>query len=519
MPLNFELHFVRNASLPPLAWCAKLERGSPQIIVELGADVETGRDYFVEGAWNRPFDDPSFADAEMMLGSAGRLHDGEMIFTPTTHTMERLHSLPLDDALYVSNSLAHLLAATGSRLDIRYDGYEPDFMSFLRGLRKATKVIPIGDGRHVSLHYHESFAVDRNLALRFITPPEAPPFPSYQSYIDYLHRLVESLHANASSPARRLAYQPLTTISSGYDSPAGAVLARHIGCREAVTFAEARTKYALAMNDTTDSGEEIGRRLGFEVETFARDGYLKSRDFPEAIFLATGNGGDDTVMAGLSGRLRHQMLFTGFTGDSLWATRSHDPILSREYRMRFPSGSCLQEFRLRESFVHLCVPLLTFTRHDDLERISNSEEMKPWRIGGNYDRPIPRRMTEEAGVPREAFGMEKRAITQPFWLQRANDDSMSPASLEDFNAFVTRTAARLPLGMLQVKAEGLTRRLRHVVRKRLPGWESDPYSSDAYLEALANPEPLRFHWAMDKLMPAYQGSRLGESRLLKEQAT
>lgn len=479
-------------------------------MVEHGADVETSRDYFVEGAWNRPFDDPSFAAAETMLGSAGRLGDGEIVFTPTTHTMERLHSLRLGDALFVSNSLAHLLSATGSRLDIRYDAYEPDLMSFLRGHRRAVKTVPLADGRRVSLHYHESFAVDRELSMRFIAPPEPPPFPTYQSYFDYLNRTVEHLHLNASAPARRVRYQPLTTISSGYDSPAGAVLAQRVGCREAVTFAEARTKYALAMNDTTDSGEEIGTRLGFAVETFARDGYLESHAFPEAIFLATGNGGDDTVMAGLSDRLRHRMLFTGFTGDSLWATRSHDPALSKEYRMRFPSGSCLQEFRLRESFINLCVPLLTFTRHDDLERISNSEEMKPWRIGGTYDRPIPRRMAEDAGVPRNAFGMEKRAITQPFWLQRANADSMSPASLEDFNAFVSRAAAHYPLGMLQVRAEGLVRRLRHVVRKRLPGWESDPYSSDAYLEALANPEPLRFHWAMNKLSDAYRESRLRE---------
>lgn len=508
MPLTFELQFVRNASLPPLAWCAKLERGSSQAVVELGADVETGSGYFVEGAWNRPFEDPSFTDAEVVLGSAGVLSGGEIVFTPTTHPMERLQSLRLPDRLFVSNSLAYLLAATGSRLDFRYDGYEPDLMSFLRGYRKATKTMPLADGRRVSIHYHESFAIDRDLAMRFIAPPEPPAFPSYRSYVDYLDRTVASLHANAVSPARRVAFRPLTTISSGYDSPAGAVLARRIGCDEAVTFAEARTKYALAMNDTSDSGEAIGKRLGFDVETFDRDGYLKSDDFPEAIFLATGNGGDDTVMAGLSGRLRHRMLFTGFTGDSLWAIHSHDPALSREYRMRFPSGGCLQEFRLRESFIHLCVPLLTFTRHDDLERISNSEEMKPWRIGGSYDRPIPRRMAEEAGVPREAFGMEKRAITQPFWLQRANADSMSPASLDDFHGFVERLATHFPLGMLQIKAGSLARRLRHVVRKRLPGWASDPYSSDAYLEALANPEPLRFHWAMDKLAPAYRGSRL-----------
>lgn len=508
MTMNFQLQFVRNASLPPLAWCAKLERDSATVLVELGADVETGPDYFVEGAWNRPFDDPSFAAAETMLGSAGRLDNGALVFTPTTHTMERLHSLRLGGALFVSNSLAHLLAATGSRLDLRYDAYEPDFMSFLRGHHRAVKSVPLADGRRASLHYHESFAVDRQLEMRCIAPPEPPPFPTYESYVDYLNHTVGQLHLNATAPTRRVRYQPLTTISSGYDSPAGAVLAQRIGCRNAVTFAEARTKYALAMNDTTDSGEAIGVRLGFAVETFDRDGYLESQAFPEAIFLATGNGGDDTVMAGLSGRLRHRMLFTGFTGDSLWATHSHDPALSKEYRMRFPSGSCLQEFRLREAFIHLCVPLLTFTRHDDLERISNSEEMKPWRIGGSYDRPIPRRMAEDAGVPRHAFGMEKRAITQPFWLQRANAETLSPASLDDFTAFVSRASAHFPLGMWHIKAEGLARRLRHVVRKRMPGWESDPYSSDAYLEALANPEPLRFHWAMDKVIAAYSGSQL-----------
>ena len=35
--------------------------------------------------------------------------------------------------------------------------------------------------------------------------------------------------------------------------------------------------------------------------------------------------------------------------------------------------------------------------------------MEPWRVHTNYDRPIPRRIAEEAGVPRELFGNKKRA--------------------------------------------------------------------------------------------------------------
>ncbi len=508
MPVSPSLQFRRNDSLPPLAWCAKLDRALT-IVVEHGPGVDTGPDYFVEGVWSLPFGDTRFSTSEVMLGSGGRVDSGRVIFTPTTHTLERLCSLRLGDRLFVSNSLAYLLEATGSRLDIRNSQYEVELLSYLRGYRKAVKTIRLHGGRHVSLHYHESFAVDETLTPRSISPPEPPAFPSYHDYIGYLDRTIRRLHDNANAPGRRINYTPLGTISSGYDSPACAVLARRIGCRRALTFAEARVEFAPMMAVADDSGSHIGERLGYEVETVRRDDYLEASGFPEAIFLASGNGGDDAVLSGLAGRLRHSLLFTGFLGDTVWATHAQDPALSREYRLRFPNGGSMQEFRLRVAFVHLPVPLLTFTRHADLERISRSDEMAPWRLGTKYDRPIPRRLVEEAGVPREAFGMEKRAISQPFWLQRASESTMSRASLADFRQFVKRASSQFPLGLAQVRAEALFRRVRHVVRKRLPGFASDPYSSDAYLEATANPEPLRFHWAMEKTLPAYAGARLG----------
>jgi hypothetical protein len=41
-------------------------------------------------------------------------------------------------------------------------------------------------------------------------------------------------------------------------------------------------------------------------------------------------------------------------------------------------------------------------------RITHSDEMRPWKLGtGYYDRPIARRIAEEAGVPRENFGQSK----------------------------------------------------------------------------------------------------------------
>jgi len=45
----------------------------------------------------------------------------------------------------------------------------------------------------------------------------------------------------------------------------------------------------------------------------------------------------------------------------------------------------------------------------DIVRITESSEMDSWRLGNTYDRPIPRRIAEEAGVPRHLFGQDKMA--------------------------------------------------------------------------------------------------------------
>ncbi len=37
--------------------------------------------------------------------------------------------------------------------------------------------------------------------------------------------------------------------------------------------------------------------------------------------------------------------------------------------------------------------------------------MAPWSVGGRYDRPLPRRIAEEAGLPRERFGVRNRATS------------------------------------------------------------------------------------------------------------
>jgi hypothetical protein len=82
------------------------------------------------------------------------------------------------------------------------------------------------------------------------------------------------------------------------------------------------------------------------------------------------------------------------------------------------------------------VPFWGFRQIKEVIAINHTAEMKPWDVPGDYSRPICRRICEEAGVPREAFGISKRAITvNPFAgldFLRSGGDILTPASLADY---------------------------------------------------------------------------------------
>jgi hypothetical protein len=59
--------------------------------------------------------------------------------------------------------------------------------------------------------------------------------------------------------------------------------------------------------------------------------------------------------------------------------------------------------------------------------------MEPYRVGGHYDRPIPRRLAEEAGIPRGRFGVTKRAANVLF--QHEGLDAFSRGSLASLRQF------------------------------------------------------------------------------------
>ena len=104
--------------------------------------------------------------------------------------------------------------------------------------------------------------------------------------------------------------------------------------------------------------------------------------------------------------LNGKIYFSGALGDSVWPKGADAPP---HVPCRIPYGKSLTEFRLRVGFAHVPVPVIGAVFPSSIAAISDSREMQPYSVGGDYDRPIPRRIVEEAGVVRHKFGMRKNA--------------------------------------------------------------------------------------------------------------
>jgi hypothetical protein len=68
--------------------------------------------------------------------------------------------------------------------------------------------------------------------------------------------------------------------------------------------------------------------------------------------------------------------------------------------------------------------------------------MKPWDVSGGYSRPFCRRIGEEAGIPREVFGIRKRAVTVNLnagWdTLHGSRELLTRASLDDYLDWINR---------------------------------------------------------------------------------
>lgn len=412
------LQFTAVPDWPVLAWLARCEPGSRAVTVFHGARVETAVDWFCEATWAGDYEAGDFDLTDVVAGSGGRVRSGGLTFVSSGSTVDRLHSFDAHGATWISNSLACLLAATGARVDPASGKYFWIFRTVVGGLAKYRRELPTSMG-DVRLTYFDNLEWDgRRLAERR-KPGGVRDFSTFDRYRAFLDDSMQAIGGNAAARARRYRYELMSTASSGYDSSTITVLAQRAGATRVLCFDQAR-------RNIEDSGEPLARCLGMEPVIARRDDWT-SATLPEPPFIAADSYGGDVFFKGAERVLEGKVLLTGFHGDKAWA-KDLDKVDGNIVRGD-QSGLSLAEYRLTIGMLHCPVPFWGVRQVADLHRISNSPEMAPWDVPGDYSRPICRRIVETAGVPRELFGQEKKAS----WVMLLRSRQfLSPRSTEDY---------------------------------------------------------------------------------------
>lgn len=406
---------------PKLAWLARCADGAETVDVYHGPHVETGGDFCVEAVWAGEFADGDFDATELVFGSGVRCRGGEVVFVSSGTVLDRLWHCRHNGLLHVSNSLPVLLASAGLSLRDDYRGYPADIATVRLGLGTYRRSIPT-TGPDANVVYFSNLTYDGRALTESDKPQTAPHFGCFADYRDFLTATAERLGRNAASPLRKFRITPLATISKGFDSPVSAAISRAAGCNQTVTITRATSVWGWS-----DSGEEIARRLGMSCLTYGREAAVYPSE--EAIWAVGGrcmemNWTQFDYPAPLC------LLITACHGDLVWEERRvrlDDPLASASI-----AGMGICEFRLLRGVFHCPLPYWGICRIAEIQEINRSAEMSPWRLGGDYDRPIPRRIIEEAGVPRGTFG--RRKMNTQSWSPVSWP--YSPAAGDSFRRFL-----------------------------------------------------------------------------------
>ncbi len=471
---------------PKLAWLARWRQGSSEVTVRHGTAVETGTDWAAEAVWDGDFADGGFDRTDLVFGSGVRVRDGGLVFVPAATAMDRLWCCHRAGWWWVSNSLGALSAGADLSLD-RGHPYADDRRSAIRttwGVKDCVREFPISGGTANVAWFH-NLHFDGQSMGQVPKPDSAGDFASYADYRDYLFAAARRLGANATSPERAHRVGLLASVSSGYDSPAAAVVAREAGCRTAVTFRKATSFWR-----GEDSGHAIAERIGMDCASYRRT--AASYDNEVAFWAASG-------YANLLNWCLFDypqpvsLFFIGCYGDAIWPRKK----LADPFTIEVWDDLAMGEWRLSAGMIQCPVPFWGMRHHRQIEAITFSDEMAPWSIGGPYDRPIARRLVEETGVPRGSFALMKKntshevAFRWPF----------SPDAQRSLRAWLRNQHLPAP-GRLSV---GLVRRFAHasnllhanVLRKLGVRRRWRPWENMAGIRLL-------MHWANDELKQRYR---------------
>jgi hypothetical protein len=403
---------------PQLAWLARCNKSSSIIDVFHGSRVEVTPDWFCEAVWAGDYQLGDFDQTDLIAGSGGRLRDGKVTFVSSGSTVDRLNSIELKDGAWVSNSLSCLLASVNADIDPSYPKYLRHIQTLVSGLNKYNRFLATSAGE-AQLTYFDNLIWDGAAITVIAKPGVGRDFSTFSRYQEFLEESMRLLSINMTASERSYRYELLPTCSAGYDSATVTTLARQAGCRQVLCFERGR-------GEEPDSGKPLALALGMEPVVVQKHAWT-SMPMPEVPFIAADADGGDVYFKSAEPILGGKILLTGFHGDKLWGKETKN--LSEHIVRGDISGLSLTEYRLLTGFIQCSAAFWGVRQIRDINALSKSDEMKPWDIPGDYSRPICRRIVEEAGVPRELFGIKKRASWVRFNRSR---DFLTAESMEDY---------------------------------------------------------------------------------------
>lgn len=409
----------RATDLPKLAWSLSIESDGTAICRH-GLGVESTQDRIFEGVWQGEFNPFKFEDAGVVFGSGAHFAADKVVLVPPTHMIEPIF-LVIDSRTGTgsfSNSLVCALVCAGVEdaplfhISDRIAAINDD-ATWRGGYGYDPLLLTEGPYKVLALYMH-LFTLD-DQGLRVAARGRDDSFSGYDGYVEMMQATMRALVANGTDSARQGSrFDPLVAISRGYDSPACAAIAKAAGCNHSVTL-------DLTLGDFNDNGASVAEEMGLECTVYPHPldvaldtlhlsipPHLQS-DADE--FLATQGLGDDVILKAFDSDLEDCLLVTGALGDSVWGIET---TLHVGIPVRVVYTKSLTEYRLRKGFVQAPLPVIGARFPETIRSMSQSDEMKPWSVGGSYDRPVARRLAEDGGAKRASFGQTKSAVNPNF---------------------------------------------------------------------------------------------------------
>lgn len=402
-------------SIPCLSWICEIKNNIYKFTI--GNSVDFGNNFIVEGVWDGNFNELTFGESDYFYGSGAYINsDGICVFVPPRHCTDFIYVLydKINKISYISNSFCYIFKRININLQ---DEFYQQIKNYLNITTNKESSLGADQGNPLiaetedyvfyRLMYH-NFTVSHDGRINYLMRvPRKIKIETFNDYRIFLLTTTKNIISNGCDVSRKNRAFPITMLSTGYDSCAVSAICADAGVNEAVTL----DVITLGHNDC---GAKIANVLGLKcykatsplgknvasLKASFEKGY---KNFYE--FFATAGIGDNVAFAGMEPYISGKIVFSGLYGDGCWSKSGNGSGLAHH----LPYMKSRNEFRLRTGYSLVPMPAFGAYFPYALKKIGSMPEMSRFTLNTTYDRPIPRRIAEEAGIDRALFGQRKAA--------------------------------------------------------------------------------------------------------------